>query len=120
MNWLRLNFPEEVLKEAENIDWNIEWEINQRKDLRNLFTITIDWPDSKDLDDAISVEFLNNWKIKLYVHIADVSYYVKPDSLLDIEAYKGWNSIIMQIELLQCIPEKLSRISRFKSKKRIR
>ncbi len=107
-NWLRLNFPEEVLKEAKNIDWNIESEINQRKDLRNLFTITIDWPDSKDLDDAISVEFLNNWKIKLYVHIADVSYYVKPDSLLDIEASKRWNSNYYADRVTPMYPERLS------------
>jgi len=108
LNWIRLEFPKEVLKEVKQIDSNIESEIEKREDLRNLFIITIDWPDSKDLDDAISVEFLNNWKVKLYTHIADVTHFVKEDSNLDLEAKKRGNSYYYADRVTPMYHEKLS------------
>ena len=108
LNWIRLEFPEEVLKESEEIDSNIESEIEKRNDLRNLFTITIDWPDSKDLDDAISFEILEDWKVKLYTHIADVTHFAKEKSHLDIEANKRWNSNYYADRVTPMYPERLS------------
>ncbi len=107
-NWLRLEFSTEVLDEVNNIESNIESEIEKREDLRNLFTITIDWPDSKDLDDAISVEFLSDWTKKLYVHIADVTHFVKENSHLDKEALLRWNSYYYADRVTPMYPERLS------------
>ncbi len=108
LNWIRLEFPDEVLEEVNNLDSDIEKEIEKRKDLRQLFTITIDWPDSKDLDDAISVEILEDWKVKLYTHIADVTHFVKENSAMDIEAKKRWNSYYYADRVTPMYPEKLS------------
>ena len=82
-------FPEDVMQEVQQIPETIqEDDIAQRKDLRKLLTITIDGEDAKDLDDAISVEKLENNKgYRLYVHIADVSHYVRAGSAIDQEAY---------------------------------
>ncbi len=107
-NWLRLNFPESVLEEVNRIEADVETKIENRKDLRKLFTITIDWPDSKDLDDAVSIEKLGNWKIKLYVHIADVAEYVEEGSELDNEAILRWNSYYYADRVTPMYPEKLS------------
>ena len=108
-SWIRLNFPEAVLEEAEELNWDIDSnEILKRRDLRDLFTITIDWPDSKDLDDAISIEILPDWKIKLYVHIADVTYYSEEWSELDKEASKRWNSNYYADRVTPMYPERLS------------
>ncbi len=107
-NWLRLNFSESVLNEVSKIEADVESKIENRKDLRNLFTITIDWPDSKDLDDAISIEELWNWKTKLYVHIADVAEYVGEGSELDKEAVLRWNSYYYADRVTPMYPEKLS------------
>lgn len=107
--WARLEFSENVLNEAELLIEIIEQsEIDKREDLRDLFTITIDWPDSKDLDDAISIELLDDWKFKLYVHIADVTHYVLDDSYLDNEALARWTSIYLVDKVIPMLPEKLS------------
>jgi ribonuclease R len=70
-------------KISEDVD---KTEVSRRKDLRDLFTFTIDGADAKDLDDAISLEMMDNGDYKLYVHIADVTNYVTEKSALDEEA----------------------------------
>ncbi len=79
-----------------------------RKDLRNLYTITIDGEDAKDFDDAISIEEISDKKIKLYVHIADVSYYVNKNSLLDREAQERSTSYYLANRVVPMLPPELS------------
>ena len=62
-------------------------EINKRRDFRKEVTFTIDPHDAKDFDDALSVKKLKNGHFQVGIHIADVSHYVKPDSLLEKEAF---------------------------------
>lgn len=107
--WAKITFPMEVQKELENMSENIdETEFKKRKDLRKLFTFTIDWADAKDLDDAISIEKLENGDYKLYVHIADVSNYIKENWALDREALERWTSIYLADRVIPMLPEKLS------------
>lgn len=105
----RIAFPDEVIKQAESIEnWCTIEEIEKREDLRNLFTFTMDWPDAKDLDDAVSIEKLDNWNTRLYVHIADLSHYVKEWTPIDIEASSRWNSTYFVDHVVPMIIEKLS------------
>ncbi len=104
-----LRFPEKVLKEAENISAEIpKKEISNRRDFRDLFTITIDPEDAKDFDDALSLKKLPNENWEIGVHIADVSYYVKPGSALDKEAFDRGTSIYLVDRVIPMLPEKLS------------
>lgn len=107
--WARITFGDDVQKQLSTI-WEVAdpQEISRRKDFRDLFTFTIDWADAKDLDDAISLEKLDNWDFKLYVHIADVSNYVTEKSALDVEALERWTSIYLADRVIPMIPEKLS------------
>ncbi|MDD5213700.1 MAG: VacB/RNase II family 3'-5' exoribonuclease [Candidatus Gracilibacteria bacterium] len=106
---VEIEFSPEVLAEVDAMSEVIEDdEIAKRIDLRNLYTITIDGPDTKDIDDAISVEKLENGEMKLYVHIADVTHYVKEDSLVGEEAAKRATSIYFVDKVIPMIPEKLS------------
>ena len=101
-------FPESVIEEANKISETItEEDLKGREDLKDLYTITIDGRDSKDFDDAISVE-KNDDGYTLYVHIADVSHYVKTDSVLNKEALKRGTSIYLPSEVIPMLPEKLS------------
>lgn len=107
-------FPDAVLKEVEPVKPSLDEEtVNKavaagRKDLRDLLTITIDGEDAKDLDDAISLEELKNGNFRLYVHIADVSNYVREKTALDAEAYSRATSVYLVDRVIPMLPPKLS------------
>jgi len=102
-------FPESVVEEARTLKINIGYE-SGRTNLRGLKTITIDPITAKDFDDAISIERLANGNYKLWVHIADVSHYVRESSELDKEAYKRGNSIYPVDRVVPMLPEELSNV----------
>ncbi|MDQ3394860.1 MAG: ribonuclease R [Bacteroidota bacterium] len=83
-------------------------EITKRRDMREIFTITIDPEDAKDFDDAISLKHLENGNYEIGVHIADVAHYVKPDTPLDQEAYNRATSVYLVDRTIPMLPEKLS------------
>lgn len=102
-------FPEQVVEEAKKCGNRIdEQDIKNRIDLRNEIIFTIDGAEAKDLDDAIGIKKLENGNYKLSVHIADVSYYVKPNSLLDQEALIRGTSIYMLGRVIPMLPRELS------------
>ena len=102
-------WPEEVKNELKNIPNEVfEEELKDRKDLRNQMIFTIDGDDTKDIDDAISIEKKENGNYVLGVHIADVSYYVKEDSELDKEAYKRGTSVYLANTVIPMLPHELS------------
>jgi ribonuclease R len=138
-SWFRREYPEWVLKKLERIDSEItSEEFTKRKDLRNLLTFTIDGEDAKDLDDAISLEYVTNQNppsnltpnpntsldltpnlspqgeggnkdfYKLYVHIADVTHFVKEGSDLDKLALKKATSVYLADRVIPMLPTKLS------------
>lgn len=102
-------FSTEVEKEAEKISEQIpEKELLSRRDFRQTFTLTIDPADAKDFDDAISYQELENGLYEVGIHIADVSFYVKPNTLLDQEAYNRATSVYLVDRTIPMLPEKLS------------
>ncbi|MFV0237161.1 MAG: ribonuclease R [Flavobacteriales bacterium] len=106
---LPYEFSKEVEQEANSILTSItQEEINKRRDMRNITTFTIDPTDAKDFDDALSFERLKNGNIEVGVHIADVSHYVKPGTLLDNEAYKRATSVYLVDRVVPMLPEVLS------------
>jgi ribonuclease R len=103
-----LFFPKNVEAEAEKISTNIpETEIAKRRDFRGIPTMTIDPADAKDFDDALSFRTLENGNFEVGVHIADVSYYVQPNSIIDKEAYDRATSIYLVDRTIPMLPEKL-------------
>ncbi|MBQ3843411.1 MAG: ribonuclease R [Bacteroidales bacterium] len=103
-----LEFPKDVEKEAGKISDKIpSSEIKRRRDFRDVFTITIDPKDAKDFDDAISYRKLPNGHHEVGVHIADVSYYVKPGSAIDREAQERGTSVYLVDRTIPMLPEKL-------------
>jgi len=106
---LPYEFPKNVLNEADKINEKIELkDIPNRTDFREKEVFTIDGEDAKDLDDAVSVEKTEDGNYTLYVHIADVSHYVKENSALDKEAYTRGTSIYMFDRVIPMLPKKLS------------
>jgi len=106
---LPLRFPENVLKAAEKIPDEIqEEEIQKRRDMRDVTTFTIDPKDAKDFDDALSIRKLENGYWEVGVHIADVSHYVVPGTILDDEAYERATSVYLVDRVVPMLPEKLS------------
>ncbi|HNJ58054.1 MAG TPA: ribonuclease R [Chitinophagaceae bacterium] len=104
-----LSFTDEVITETAQLHETLsEKEIEQRKDFREVLTFTIDPVDAKDFDDAISVKKINDELYEIGVHIADVSYYVKPDTALDEEAYKRATSVYLPDRVNPMLPEKIS------------
>lgn len=105
-------FPKAVEEYANNIDTRIdEKEVEKRKDLRDLLTFTIDPADAKDFDDALSVRVLENGNTEVGIHIADVSHYVKPGSILDQEAFERATSVYLVDRVVPMLPEVLSNMA---------
>jgi ribonuclease R len=103
------DFPGPVQNEVARISEEIpEEEIKRRKDLRDLPMVTIDGEDANDFDDAVSIEKISDNKVRLGVHIADVTYYVQEDSNLDQEAQQRGTSIYLVDRVIPMLPEKLS------------
>src|SRR5699024_1738126 len=106
---IKIDFPEKVLEEAANIPEEVhEKDREGRRDLRDQTIVTIDGADAKDLDDAIRVEQLDNGNYLLGVYIADVSYYVEENSLLDKEALERGTSVYLVDRVIPMIPHRLS------------
>jgi ribonuclease R len=102
-------FTEEVEKEANKISEKIpKEEIASRRDFRKVTTFTIDPDDAKDFDDALSIQKLSDGTWEIGVHIADVSHYVKPGTLLDDEAFERGTSVYLVDRTIPMLPEKLS------------
>lgn len=108
-NDLPLTFPEEVLDASYKVPKTIKKsELNGRRDLRDRTVVTVDGEDAKDLDDAVYVEKLNSDEYLLGVYIADVSYYVTENSVLDREARARGTSVYLVDRVLPMLPERLS------------
>lgn len=106
---LPYEFPKEVEKIAELLPIKItEEEISRRKDFRKITTFTIDPFDAKDFDDALSIRKLENGRWEVGIHIADVSHYVKPNSILDKEAFVRATSVYLVDRVVPMLPEILS------------
>ena len=105
---LPYRFSEEVEHAADKISDEITAEdLKGRKDFRQTFTLTIDPADAKDFDDALSFKPLENGNYEVGVHIADVSYYVRPGSLVDKEARERGTSVYLVDRTVPMLPEKL-------------
>jgi ribonuclease R len=106
---LPTEYPEEVLKEVESIPEEIPpEELKRRRDLREQVCFTIDPEKARDFDDAVAIEKTPEGNYRLFVHIADVSYYMKPGMSLDEEAYRRGFTFYLPDRALHMLPEKLS------------
>lgn len=102
-------FDDRVLAAAEGLPKNItKEEIDKREDYRNVITFTIDPLDAKDFDDALSFKQLENDIVEIGVHIADVSHYVRPGDIIDIEALNRATSVYLVDRTIPMLPEVLS------------
>ncbi len=103
------DFPPKVLEEVGKFPNRVlKGEISQRKDFRDKLVVTIDGKDAKDFDDAVSLEMLENGNYKLYVLIADVAHYVRPDTFLDKEAFARGTSVYLINTVIPMLPFPLS------------
>lgn len=113
VNYNNLNneFPEKVIKKSEKCEKryfnDMKEEVQKRKDLRMLNTFTIDPEGARDLDDAMSIVKNNNF-YKVYIHIADVSYFVKKGNSIDMEARKRSFSVYLPDRVVRMLPPLLS------------
>lgn len=106
---LPYEFPEEVEQDADKINRQItDDEVAKRRDMRGICTFTIDPKDAKDFDDALSIQKLKNGNWEIGVHIADVSHYVVPGTILDDEAYQRATSVYLVDRVVPMLPEVLS------------
>lgn len=106
---LPVDFPQEVINESELVPEVItEKEISNRRDIRDVTTITIDPVDARDFDDALSIKIIDENNIEVGVHIADVGHYVKTGTKLDDEAYKRATSVYLVDRCVPMLPERLS------------
>jgi len=106
---LPYEFPKDVERAADLIPVKITAdEISKRRDFREITTFTIDPVDAKDFDDALSIQKLKNGNWEIGVHIADVSHYVKPDSMIDKEAISRATSVYLVDRVVPMLPEVLS------------
>ncbi len=106
---LPYEFPYEVEKFAQSLDTSIkEEEIAKRRDMREVLTFTIDPKDAKDFDDALSFRKLENGNFEIGIHIADVSHYVVPGTILEEEAYNRATSVYLVDRVVPMLPEVLS------------
>ena len=106
---LPYRYPEAVEKAADKIGAGITpEEVAKRIDMRNVTTFTIDPRDAKDFDDALSIRKLKNGNFEVGVHIADVTHYVRPDSIIDKEAAKRATSVYLVDRVVPMLPEHLS------------
>ena len=104
-----LAFDKAVIDEAMKLSETItREELKKRKDYRDILTFTIDPVDAKDFDDAISIRNLDNGNYEIGVHIADVSHFVKPDSILDKSAYERATSVYLPDRVNPMLPERIS------------
>ena len=109
---LPYEFPYEVEQYAKTLDTSIqESEIAKRRDMRDVLTFTIDPKDAKDFDDALSFQKLENGNYEIGVHIADVSHYVQPDTILEDEAYERATSVYLVDRVVPMLPEVLSNLA---------
>jgi len=106
---LPFEFEKEVEEEAEKLSIDItKKEISKRRDMRKDLTFTIDPKDAKDFDDALSFKKLENGNYEIGIHIADVSHYLAPKTILDDEAYDRATSVYLVDRVVPMLPEKLS------------
>ncbi|MBX3242057.1 MAG: ribonuclease R [Chitinophagaceae bacterium] len=104
-----LEFEDDALEQAARIPDIIPLqEINRRRDMRDTLTFTIDPIDAKDFDDALSLREIKNGLYEIGVHIADVSHYVEPDTVLDTNAYNRATSVYLPDRVLPMLPEHIS------------
>ena len=105
---LPYKFEEQVEKAANAIDGRItERDIAERRDMRQVPTLTIDPADAKDFDDALSIQPIGESKWEIGVHIADVTHYVRPDSTIDDEAIERGTSVYLVDRTIPMLPERL-------------
>ncbi|HBX89668.1 MAG TPA: ribonuclease R, partial [Marinilabiliaceae bacterium] len=106
---LPYTYPEEVNAAAEKISETISAdEIKKRRDFRQVTTFTIDPADAKDFDDALSIRKLEDNLWEIGVHIADVTHFVEPDSIIDQEGYERATSVYLVDRVVPMLPERLS------------
>lgn len=109
---LPYEFPYEVEQFAKTLDTSIkESEIAKRRDMRDVLTFTIDPKDAKDFDDALSFQKLENGNYEIGIHIADVSHYVEPGTILEEEAYDRATSVYLVDRVVPMLPEVLSNMA---------